>query len=365
MIADGRLATVRRRIADEGLPALVVTDISNVRYLTGFENVFDDDANVACLVTAEIARVYTDARYSEASEEAAAGTPWALKVPAESLYVAMCSELAAGGVQKVGLESSVPYGRFRFISEKFGGQVLVVDQWIEEIRQVKEAAEIERIAAAAELTDRTFEHLLGSIAPGVREWEIALEIEVFMRRHGAEDVAFPPIVASGPNSSRPHARVTGRELEVGDLLTIDMGALVDGYCSDMTRTIVLGNADSRQRELYNAVLEANMAGIAAARAGVPGMDIDAAARAVLGGKGFGEFFTHGLGHGVGCQVHELPNVGPRGRESVPVGSVLTIEPGAYVPGFGGVRIEDLVVIDEAGCRVLSRSPKELIEVTSG
>lgn len=365
MIIDSRLAALRRRIADEALTALVVTDIANVRYLTGFENVFDDDANVACLITSELARVYTDARYSEASEEAAIGTPWSLRVPPESLYVEMCADLAADGVEKIGLESSVPYGRFRFISEKFGGKVLVVDQWIEEIRQVKEAAEIERITAAAELTDRTFDHILGLIAPGVSESDLALDIEVFMRRNGAQGIAFPPIVASGPNSSRPHARVSAREFEIGDLLTIDMGALVDGYCSDMTRTVVIGAADSRQREVYEAVLEANSAGIAAARAGIPGMDIDAAARAVLAERGLGQYFTHGLGHGVGGQVHELPNVGPRGRDAVASGSVLTIEPGVYIPGFGGVRIEDLVVIDDAGCRVISRSPKELIEIDCG
>ncbi len=365
MIADSRLAAVRRRAAAEDIPALVVTDIANVRYVTGFEDVFDDDANVACLVTTEVARVYTDARYGEAADAAASGTPWIVRVPPDSLYVELCSELAGDGVEKVAVESSVPYGRFRFISEQFGGQVLVVDQWIEQIRQVKEAAEIERIAAAAELTDRTFDHILTMIAPGVRESDLALEIEVFMRRNGAQGVAFPPIVASGPNSSRPHARVSTREFEAGDLLTIDMGALVDGYCSDMTRTVVVGSANDRQREIYSAVLEANLAGIAAARSGIPGMDIDSAARGVLKARGLGEYFTHGLGHGVGVQVHELPNVGPRGRDSVSPGSVLTIEPGVYVPGFGGVRIEDLVVIDDAMCRVLSRSTKELLEVHRG
>jgi len=362
MMADSRLAAVRRRMASERVPALIVTEVANVRYLTGFENVFDDDANVALLVTSEIARVYTDARYSEAAEEAAAGTPWVLRVPADTMYVHLCDELASDGIEHVVVESSVPYGRFRFISEKFGGKVQVIDQWIEEVRQVKEAAEIERIAAAAALTDRTFDHIVGQLVLGMRECDIALDIECYMRRNGAQDVAFPPIVASGPNSSRPHARVSTRGLERGDLLTIDMGALVDGYCADMTRTVVIGEANDRQRETYDAVRASNEAGIAAVRPGIPGMDIDAAARAVLTARGLGDYFTHGLGHGVGTRVHELPSVGPRGRESVLAGSVITIEPGVYVPGFGGVRIEDLVVVDEAGARLLSHSPKELIEV---
>ncbi len=362
MNVDRRTAALRRRLVSEGMSAFVVTGIPNVRYLTGFEGVFDDGANAACLITPEIARIYTDSRYGEATEAAAAGTTWAVRIPVDSMYVEMCADMSADGVESFALESSVPYGRFRFFSEKFSGRIHVVDQWIETIRQVKEASEIERIAAAASLTDRAFAHVLEILGPGVTEREIGLELEIFMRRNGSVGLAFDPIVASGPNSSRPHASVTNRELETGDLVTLDFGARVDGYCADMTRTVCLGRATDRQREVYSAVREANEAGIAAVRSGLSGRDIDEFAREVLRKRGLVEYFGHGLGHGVGIEVHELPSVNPRGRDPILSGSVITIEPGVYIPGFGGVRIEDLVVVEESGCRLLSSSAKELIEL---
>ncbi|MDP2182449.1 MAG: aminopeptidase P family protein [Actinomycetota bacterium] len=362
MIADRRLSATRLKLAQRHSSAIVVTSVSNVSYLTGFENVFDSEANVALLITSDIACVYTDFRYAEAAEAAAVGTPWIVCVPKESLYIELCAYAAERGIDEVALESSVPYGRFRFVSEQFQGRVEVVDAWIEEIRQVKEAAEIERISVAADLTDRALEHVKGQIVSGARECDIALAIEVFIRQNGGDAVAFDPIVASGPNSSRPHAKVSDRQFEVGDFVTVDLGARVSGYCSDLTRTFVIGSASDRQREIYDAVLAANKAGILAARAGVRGMDIDRAARDALGQHGLAEAFGHGLGHGVGIDVHEMPSVSPRGRDAVHAGSVVTIEPGVYIEGFGGVRIEDLVVIEEGGCRVLSAAPKELIEL---
>ncbi len=362
MIADHRIAALRRRMSDAGVPAMLISTVPNVRYLTGFEGVFDDDANVALVLTEQGARLYTDSRYAEACEHAASGTPWIIHVPEDSIYATLAEELDRVGLEQLAIEASVPYGRFKFVSEKFGGRVQVLDQMVEEIRRVKEAAEIERIAAAAALTDRAFEHILGRIVPGVTESQIALELEVYMRSHGSDGVAFEPIVAGGPNSSRPHARVTSRPVEIGDFLTMDFGARIQGYCSDMTRTVVLGVATPRQIEIYNAVLEAQEAAVAAVRSGLPGSQIDAVARDILKARGLGEYFGHGLGHGVGLEVHELPSVSTRARESVPAGAVITIEPGVYVPGFGGVRIEDLVLVEEGGGRTLSNSPKHLIEI---
>jgi Xaa-Pro aminopeptidase len=183
-----------------------------------------------------------------------------------------------------------------------------------------------------------------------------------MRRRGSEGVAFPPIVASGPNSALPHASPGPRTLGGGDFVVLDFGARVDGYCADMTRTVVIGKASDRQREIYNVVLAANATGAAAVRAGIPGREIDAAAREIVVAAGYGEDFGHGLGHGVGLEVHELPGVGPRSEDLVPLGSVITIEPGIYVPEYGGVRIEDLVVVEAEGSRVLTRSTKDLIEL---
>lgn len=362
MNASHRVEEIRQRLADEGYDAFVVTKRANLLYLTGFEGVLDDEPNAACVVTADSLRFYTDFRYREASESAAEGTPWSVRVPRESLYIELCAELAGEGVESLVLESSVPFGRFKFLSEQFGGRVVVVDQWVEEVRQIKEPGEVDRVQAAAELADSALSRALELLGPGVVERDLALEIEVFIRRNGGEAVSFPPIVAGGPNSSRPHATVTDRAVASGDLVTIDLGAKVDGYCSDLTRTVVVGRANERQREVYAAVLDANIAAIEACRPGLRGSELHAVAADLLSSRGLGEAFGHGLGHGVGLEVHELPTVGPRGGAAVRSGSVITIEPGVYVPGFGGVRIEDLVVVESGGCRVLSAAPKELIEI---
>ncbi|GAV31499.1 xaa-Pro aminopeptidase [Coriobacteriaceae bacterium EMTCatB1] len=359
---ERRLAALRRILSDDEIPAMLVTGVSNMRYLTGFDGVFDDGINAACLVTSEHARFYTDARYSEAARAAAEGTPWTVRQTSGSMYVDICRELQSEGVAQLALESSVPYGRFKFISEQFVGSVRVTDGLVEGIRQVKEAAEIERIQEAARLTDAAFEHILGYVRAGLTEREVALELEFWMRKNGSEGVAFAPIVASGPNSSRPHATVSDRVIQSGDFLKLDFGACVDGYRADMTRTIVVGRADERQQEVYAAVLAANQAGLAAVRGGVAASDVDAAARSVLTERGFGERFTHGLGHGVGLDIHELPTLNAESRDQLRTGAVVTIEPGVYLEGAFGVRIEDLVVVEEAGCRVLTRSPKELIQL---
>ncbi|MDZ4169128.1 MAG: aminopeptidase P family protein [Coriobacteriia bacterium] len=360
-MSQGRIRSVRTRLADSGADAFVVTDPVNIAYLTGFSGVFDGEDAHAVVVDAESTRIYTDSRYFEVMSGAADGTCWDVIKVRENLYLTLCTDLVASGVGTLTLESSVAYGRFRFISERFGGAVEVVDGWVEEVRQVKEPGEVARIAAAAALADRTFDFILPRLVVGAVERDIALDLEVFMRREGSEGVAFPPIVASGPNSALPHARVTRRAFEAGDFVKLDFGACVDGYCSDMTRTVVVGCASQRQREIYAAVLAANLAGIDAVRPDVPGNVIDAAARALIASHGFGELFGHGLGHGVGREVHELPNVGPRATRSVLCGSVITIEPGVYVEGYGGVRIEDLVVVEDAGARLLSHSTKDLIE----
>lgn len=362
MNADARLSRLRGRLSEEHSEAVLVTTVSNVRYITGFEGVFDGDSNVACLVTEEAARIYTDSRYGEAACQAALSTPWSVRVSPESIYARMCDELAEEGVGLLAVESSIPYGRFRFLSDRLDGRVEATDQWIEELREVKEAAEIDRIARAAAVTDQAFEHILGVVAPGMTEAEVALELEVHMRRNGSAGVAFSSIVASGPNSSRPHATAGERVIEQGDIVLMDLGARVGGYCADLTRTVVMGAASEEYLRVHEAVLEANRAGKAALRGGLTGTEIDKAARDRLQESGFGDRLGHGLGHGVGLDVHELPTLSPRGLRTVPPGSVVTIEPGVYLEGRFGVRIEDLVVVEDEGCRVLSESPRDLIEV---
>jgi Xaa-Pro aminopeptidase len=360
--ADARLGALRRRLADSRADGLYITGIHNVIYLTGFDGVFDEHANVACLVTAEDARVYTDSRYAEVAGVASRGTAWSVTVSSDPLDSRVCEDLAGAGVSVLGFETSLTFARHRTLSEHSGMELFAIEQWVEELREIKEAGELERISAAAALTDRAFDHILGVLASGMTEAEVAIELEAYMRRNGSEGVAFASIVASGPNSSRPHATVTGRRIEQGDPLTMDFGARIGGYCADMTRTVVIGTATDEFRRVYEAVLAANDAGQAAARAGVPGIDIDRAARDSLSDTGFGEYFGHGLGHGVGLEVHELPSVGPRGTRPVPAGAVITVEPGVYLEGRFGVRIEDLVTVEDDGCSVLSASPRDLIEV---
>lgn len=362
MNVASRLDGVRRRIKDDGAAAAMISMGSNLKYLTAFDGVIDEGINGACVITETSARFYTDSRYVEAATSAAEGGPWEVCLAAENLYVTLSEQLRSENVSTLLVESGIPYGRFKFVAEQFLGAVRAVDDIVEKLRVVKESEEIERIAAAAAIADRGFDHMLEYIKPGVSEEEIAIELEYFMRRAGSEEMPFAPIIASGPNGARPHSIPGGRVLESGDLLVMDFGAKVGGYCSDMTRTVAIGKVSDDHKRLYEAVLKANRAGVDAVRAGVPCAEVDRIARDVLAAEGLLEHFTHGLGHGVGLDIHESPRLAMRSTQSLRAGAVVTIEPGVYLEGIAGVRIEDLVVVEEQGCRVLTASPKELIQI---
>jgi Xaa-Pro aminopeptidase len=357
-----RLLGLRATLGGSGHHAFVARDVTNVAYLTGFEGVWDAEPSSLVLVTADAAVVVTDSRFEAAATAAAAAGPLGVRVCPADPWKLVADLLGEFAVQRVAVEDSLAYGVVERARSVLSAEVTPVGGWVEHLRTVKDAEEVARIAAAQELTDDALDHILGFLSAGMTETQIALELEFFMRRNGSEGVAFPPIVASGPNSALPHAQPGSRKVGRGDFLKMDFGARVGGYCADMTRTVVIGKASDRQREIYEAVLAANLAGLAAVRPGLTGHDIDAAAREVIADAGFAENFGHGLGHGVGLEVHERPGVGARSDKPVPLGSVITIEPGIYVPGFGGVRIEDLVVVEAAGARVLTRSAKELIEL---
>lgn len=362
MVASQRTEKLRARLRAENVDAIVLTGVRNIAYCTGFPGVFDDEPAHVALVGAAGAALFTDSRYYEAFTAAAKGSEWQIRLVRDSLAESVAQELRAAGAARVALETSMPHVRFQAFAKAFACEVVEAGDWVEELRMVKDAAESESIAQAQVLTDLAFEHILRALRAGVTEREVALELEVFMRREGSEGVAFAPIVASGPNSALPHATPGARELADGDFVVLDFGARLGGYCADMTRTVVIGKATDRHREIYGVVLAANKAGRAGVRAGVSGREIDATARAVIAEAGFGEYFGHGLGHGVGLEVHELPGVGPKSERIVPVGAVVTIEPGVYIPRFGGVRIEDLAVVEPAGARVLTRSTRDLLEL---
>jgi Xaa-Pro aminopeptidase len=349
-------------MADDGYDAVLVTGVSNLAYITGFEGVIDEGINAACLITADLARFYTDHRYTEAAGLAANGTPWEIRAQREELYPELCADADELGITSLVVEPSMPYARYALIQERFSGEARPIDGYVEAFREIKEPAEVEHIARAASIADRAFDHLCGFIAPGRTEAEIAVELEFFMRRNGSEHMPFAPIVAAGENGARPHAIPGSRAVRPGDLIVLDFGARFGGYCSDMTRTVAVGSAPEQLRRIYHAVLEANEAGLAAVRAGMGCREVDAAARAVLEAGGWGEYFTHGLGHGVGLDVHERPTVGRRSEETLRAGAVVTVEPGVYMAGLGGVRIEDLVVVTDDGHRRLTNAPKELIEI---
>lgn len=227
-------------------------------------------------------------------------------------------------------------------------------------REVKEEAEIEKIRAAESLGDAAFSHILGFIKPGVGEIEIALELEMFMRKNGASGLSFETIAASGVRSAMPHGTASEKKLEHGDLFTLDFGCVLDGYCSDMTRTVAIGKPDSRQKEIYDTVLKAQKAACEFVAAGKSCAGADGVARSIIADSGYGENFGHSLGHSVGIEIHENPNLSPKSAGILEPGNVVTVEPGIYIEGFGGVRIEDLVVIGEKNTVNLTKSEKELI-----
>lgn len=357
-LAQSRIDRLRATLSESAAGCFIARDVANVSYLTAFVDVWDDEPAALVIVSNDACIVLTDSRYVEVATSAALGGPCDVRLVAGDLWTAALDVASPYG--QVAVESSLPYHTVERLRTE--ADILPVSGWVEAIRIRKDDAELGSIRRAQEITDLAFEHILGYLKVGMTEERIALELEVFMRTHGSTGLAFTPIVASGPNSALPHAHPGRRALEPGDFVTMDFGARVDGYCADMTRTIVMGSASAEQRAIYDAVLAANLAGISGARAGLTGAEIDSVARSVIAERGYGRYFGHGLGHGVGLLVHEAPRVGATSTEVVPLGSVITIEPGIYIEGMGGVRIEDLAVVEEGGVNVLTRSPKDLIEL---
>jgi len=362
MNASTRIASLRLKLQERGFDAFIARDVSNVTYLTGFDGVWDSEPSSLILVTASRICVLTDSRFREAATAAATDSDIEVIIASASVWTAAADIVRQTGASGIAVEASLPWSLVEQIREQIPVPITPVADWVEDLRVVKDAEEIARTAAAQALTDRAFDHILGYVQEGMTETRISLELEFFMRAQGSEGVAFDPIVASGPNSALPHAKPGSRCVQRGDFLKMDFGARIGGYCADMTRTVVVGTASEQQRDIYAAVLSANLAGIAAVAGGRLGTEIDAAAREVIAAAGYGERFGHGLGHGVGLDIHEAPSVGPRGTGPVPEGSIITIEPGIYIPGLGGVRIEDLIVVESDRARVLTRSTKDLIEL---
>jgi Xaa-Pro aminopeptidase len=345
-----------------GCGALVVTNLVNVRYLTGFSG----SAGVLFVGDRETVLV-TDGRYraQAPAELARAGAAARVEAfPAVADQLALLAELVAG-VAQVALEAEhVSWARQRQFRESWPDEVALVATGglVEQLRKHKDAGELARVAAAARVADAAFTAVYPLLEEGTTEAELAASLDSEMRRLGAEAPAFDTIVASGPNGAEPHHRPSGRRAAPGELVVIDFGARVEGYCSDMTRTVRVGDGGELPPELARAasvVMVAQDAGLCAVQDGACAAEVDRACREVVDAAGFGELFVHGTGHGVGLDVHEPPYLASSSADILGSGQVVTVEPGVYIPGLGGVRTEDTVHVTEAGCEVLTLAPKEL------
>ncbi len=351
-----RIERLRERLKKESVDALFLSSPSNRRYLTGFTG-----STGVVVVSQETVYMITDFRYFD---QVSAESPHVELVKSKNLledFVTLIKERKE--LRRIAFEAEhLTVNTYRAIEEKLPQHALTpAVGWVEDLRTVKEPSEIAAIERAVAVADRAFTYILDRLK-GRTEREIALDLEFFMRNEGAERLAFQSIVASGPNGALPHAVPTDRVVAEGDFVTLDFGCVVDGYCSDMTRTVAVGKADDRQREIYDLVLEAQEAGVKAVRAGLTGKEVDAAARSIIEARGHGDHFGHGLGHGVGLDIHEAPRLAPKVESVLEPAMVTSVEPGIYLSGWGGVRIEDLVVVTQEGRRVLTQSPKSLIEV---
>ncbi len=352
-ITSERLGRVRERLAQESLDGFLVTNYVNWRYLSGFKG----DAG-SLLITGTDAIILTDSRYTEQAEKEA---PEFSVVKTSTDDDALKKALLEKGVWRLGFEKDyVSYSNWEKLKDRLEGVELKgLSGIVEKLRMVKTPDEIAKIAKAQEIADQAFGLLTGAIRIGATELELATEFEFTMRKMGSEGVAFSLIVVSGERSSLPHGVPTTKALEDGDFVTFDFGATHDGYRSDETRTFVMGHLDARHEEIYNVVLRAQVAAVDKVGPGVPAKEIDLTGRRIIEEAGYGEYFGHGIGHGVGLNVHEGPSASRKSEDMLAPGMIITVEPGRYIPGFGGVRIEDLVLVTEDGNRVLSASPKEL------
>ena len=352
-----RLERIQAELIAAEVDALLVTNLTNVRYLTGFSG-----TNGQVLVSSKGATFFTDPRYEARASSLVEGA--AVSIYPTELVEVLPSFLKDLGVERLGVEAgTMTLAQRDSFAQMEGTRLIPTTGMVEGLRRTKDGSEIASIRAACEIADDAFRWVLDRLVPGATEREIALDLEVRMRLTGADEVSFPPIVGSGPLSAHIHHSPSDRALEKGDLVLMDFGARVGGYCSDLTRTVVLGAADEEQSDLYALVLAAQAAGIAQVGPGVDAAYVDRRARNVISEAGQGDRFGHGLGHGVGLDIHEAPTLKKVSTDVLEVGDVVTVEPGVYLEGSGGVRIEDCVLVTEEGREVLSAAPKtELIQL---
>ncbi len=354
---------MKRITCDFQLDAMLITDPYNIRYLSGFRG-----GEGALYISKTQNVLITDSRYTEQAEKESDFE--VIEEGGSHSRTQILTECIQKEKRPLNQGFSMGYedqymicADFEKIKEKVPASKWVpLKNHINDLRRIKTEEEIEYLAKAESIGDYAFTQILKVLKPGMTELEVAATLEYHMKMAGAEDLSFSTIVASGIHSSMPHAIPNEKKLEYGDFVTMDFGCKYKGYCSDMTRTVVIGKASEKQKEIYQIVLNAQLAGLNALCAGKTGKEIDHVSRAVIERAGYGKYFGHGLGHSVGLYIHENPRLSPSDDTVLEAGMIETVEPGIYIPGFGGVRIEDMVLVTESGCRNLASSPKELIEL---
>jgi Xaa-Pro aminopeptidase len=360
MDVAGRAARLRALLADAACDALLVTKLVNIRYLTGFTG----SAALLAVLPDQLLFI-TDGRYAEQAPEqlAAAGVDADVRVA-----FTMAGQYELVGVATTGLRLALEAHAITWAEQRsladvylpFVKELVATEGLVESLRIVKDDGEVARIEAAASIATAALQNIKGMLDAHATEGEVGLALDHEIRRLGAEGNSFPTIIGSGPNGAKPHHRAAGstRRIGGGELVVFDYGAVVDGYCSDMTRTVCVGEPDATQQRMLEVVTAAQAAGVAAVRAGASGIAIDEACRAIIRDAGWGDAFSHGTGHGVGLEIHEDPRVTWTATATLAAGHVVTVEPGVYLPEHGGVRIEDTVVVTADGCRPLTHAPKD-------
>lgn len=358
-----RIERLQQWMRDEDLPVAVISHAQNVGYLTGFSG-----STAVLLARQDDVLFITDSRYRQQAQKECPGLEILQTEKGVGYAKTYAKVLAEWGLSPIGVEGGhVTVSGFQALEKELKeveceAELKPFDRIVEPLRTIKDEGEIQTIQHACQLVDDGFEYLLTILKPGITERDVARELEYYLSKQGSEKAAFDTIVASGTRSSMPHGVATDKALEVGDFITFDFGATLDGYHSDITRTVVLGPASERQREVYDVVLRAQLAALEAIKPGMDGKEVDKIARDIIDGAGFADNFGHGLGHGLGRDVHDYGSFSPTQEFKLEAGQVMTVEPGIYIEGWGGCRIEDDVVITEGGCERLTHARKELVEV---
>jgi len=350
------LLKYKRLLEEKTVDAILLTSMVNRFYAAEYN--ISEGAAVICK---NRSYYFTDSRYIEDAEKNLPDFT-VLMTDAAHTYVSRINDaIAENNLQILGFEENyLTYAEYMRYSEQLNAKLLPYQKPISAFREIKEDWELERMRKAQDITDKTFDDMCKIIKPGMTERELAAELIYRLSQNGADGPAFKPIVITGTKTSMPHGVPGDKVVQAGDFVTMDFGAAYKGYCADMTRTVAVGYATDEMKKVYNTVLEAQLAGLAATKAGVPGKEIDAAARKVIADAGYGAYFGHGYGHGVGIEIHENPNPNPANPEPMPVGAICSAEPGIYIPDQFGVRIEDVVIYTEDGYENITHSPKHLI-----